>query len=474
MRKNISMYKSSLYNVLIPLKGERTLAYCGASSALAVWNETERRIYDLVAGGGASNAEALTVADNDRHLSTVLENLEKGRFVLEERFDERKLADQIVNMARYDESWSTITIAPTLACNFACDYCYQNDAARLGPMSDKTARETIEFVKKRTEGRRGTHVAWYGGEPLLAADLVLSMSGELADYCASRNLSYSSMIVTNGYFLTRRTAERLLAAKTTWAQVTLDGDRPIHNQRRVLKGGEASFDRILENVAETVQLDGFSVSVRVNIDKRNKDGVEDLLHRLHEAGLSGRKNFSVYFAPVDICSQECLRVVNEVMRLDEYAEIETGLIRKAFNMGLACASLPVRLFSLCAAVKPNGFVVLPNGDVHKCWNTVSYPSMRICGMDAADSIEDSPLYKSWTSDPLFASAECDKCGILPNCTGGCAHKARDGLTTSCISLKHNIREKLVLYAISKESITWDDLAERGCLSGEKICECRSA
>jgi uncharacterized protein len=457
MRKNISMYKPSLYNVLIPLKGERTLAYCGLTSALAVWDETERKIYDLVARGGADNGEALTFAGNDRYLSTVLENLEEGRFVVEELVEERKLVDRLVNMARYDERYETVTIAPTLACNFGCDYCYQNDAARLGPMSDETARKTIGFVKKRAEGRQGMFIAWYGGEPLLAADRVFSMSNELAGHCVSHHLSYSAQIVTNGYFLTRETAERLRAAKITQAQVTLDGDKPVHDQRRILKGGGATFDRILENVAEAVCVDGFSIILRVNIDNRNKDGVEGLLHRLREAGLSGRKNFQVYFAPVDICSQECLRVVDDVMRLDEYAGIEARLNRKAIDMGLACASLPPRLFSLCAAVKPNGFVVLPNGDVHKCWNTASYPSMRICGPDEVDSMEDSSLYRSWTSDPLFASDECDKCGVLPNCTGGCAHKARDGLTTSCISLKHNIRGRLVLYAISKEAITWDDL-----------------
>jgi uncharacterized protein len=455
------MYKPSLYNVLVPLKEKRTLAYCGVTSALAVWDDTERKIYDLVARGGADNDEALTLAGNDRYLSVVLEELEKGHFVLDEHFDERKLADRVVNMARHDMSWATITIAPTLICNFGCDYCYQNDAARLGPMSDETARKTIEFVKKRTEGRRGMHASWYGGEPLLTADLVLFMSGELAEHCAARHVSYSSMIVTNGYFLTRQMAERLFAANITQAQVTLDGNRPIHDQRRILKGGGATFDRILENVAETVQVDGFSIVVRVNIDNRNKDGVEDLLLCLREAGLSGRKNFSVYFAPVDICSQECLRVVDEVMRLDEYAEIEARLIRKAIDMKLACASLPPRLFSLCAAVKPNGFVVLPNGGIHKCWHTVSYPSMKVGDLDDADSIEDSPLYKSWISDPLFAPGECEKCGVLPNCTGGCANKARDGLAAPCISLKYNIRERLALYAISKEAITWDDLTERG-------------
>ena len=461
MRKNISMYKSSLYNTLIPLTEERILAYNGLTSSLAVWDEAEREIYGGVSDGGADNGRALAIAGNDRYLSSVLENLEQGRFVIDENFDERKLVNQIVNLNRYDQSWATLTIAPTLACNFGCDYCYQNDSDRMGRMSDETRRRAVEFVKKRAEGKRGLTVAWYGGEPLLASDLVLSMSKELADYCEAHHTSYNSIIATNGFFLTGETAERLAAAKVVSAQVTLDGDRAGHDQRRILKDGGATFDRILANAVEAVEVRGFSISIRVNIDKRNKNDVEGLLIRLRDAGLSGRENFQVYFAPVDICSQECLRGADEVMKIDEYAAIEAGLIEKAIGMKLACAALPVRLFSLCAAVKPDGFVVLPNGDLHKCWNTVSYPAMRICGLDDAASIENAQLYKEWTSGSLFASAQCDKCGVLPNCTGGCAHKARMGLTGSCISLKHNIKERLALYAISKGAITWDDLPERG-------------
>ena len=457
MRKNISMYKPSLFNTLIPLKGGRTLAYNGVANALAVWDGTERGIYDLVAGGGANNDEALAAAGNDRYLSSVLEDLEKGRFVVDEHFDERKMADRVVNMARYDESRATFTIAPTLACNFACDYCYQNDEARLGTMSEETRREVLAFVKKRSEGRRGISVAWYGGEPLLAMDLVISMSEELAEHCASRNISYSSMVVTNGYLLTRETTERLLAAKIPSAQVTLDGGARSHDKRRILKGGGATFDRIVKNVAESALVEGFSITVRVNVDKRNRDSVDSLLASLREAGLTGRKNFNVYFARVEACSLECLRIIDEVMPLDEYARLETLFTEAAIDAGLACASLPVRLFSLCAAVKPNGFVLLPNGDVHKCWHTSSYPSERVCGLSEADSIEDMPNYKAWTSGSLFPHDDCEKCGILPNCTGGCADKARFGLMASCISLKHNIRDKLVLYAISKEAITRDDL-----------------
>jgi uncharacterized protein len=460
MRRNTELYKPSLYNVIIPLKGGSALAYNGVSGALAVWTEMDRAIYDFIAVG-AKTDEALAAAGTDKHLDLILDDLEKGMFVVGAGLDEHKRVERTVNLVRYDGRAASFTIAPTLACNFGCDYCYQSDSARLGAMTGDARRRVVEFVRKRSLGKRALGVTWYGGEPLLETDLVCSISDELAADCAGRGVSYSSSIVTNGYFLTSETARRLLGAKVTYAQVTMDGDRPTHDSRRVLKGGGPTFDRILKNVAESANVEGFTITIRVNVDRRNMSAVAGLLDSLSGAGLSRRENFRVYFAPVDVCSQECLRVIGEVMSLDEYAKAEANLFEMAMDKGLAVASLPFRLFSLCAAVKPNGFVVLPNGDVHKCWNTVSYPSERLCGIDEAGSIEDTPLYKDWSYGPLFAAPECRDCVILPNCTGGCAYKSKGAeLSTSCVSLKRNIRERLVQYAVSRKAIEMDDVLER--------------
>ncbi|MDR3255106.1 MAG: radical SAM protein [Synergistaceae bacterium] len=461
MRHNISMYRPSRYNFFVPLNSGSALAYNSRSGSFAVWDETDRDVYGLIESG-ADPGRAMAVAGNDRYLHEILENLLKGSYITERDADERRGIEQAARILRYDDSKVTVSIAPTLACNFGCDYCYQSDGARGRAMSGDVQRRVTDFIESRADGKSSLAISWYGGEPLLETDIVCSMSSEFVRFCGERNIGYSSMVVTNGYFLTGDAAKRLLQAGITNAQVTIDGDRSSHDSRRTLRGGGGTYDRILSNVKEAVSDENFSVTVRTNMDMRNKDSIGGMLDDLREEGLCGRKNLSVYFAPVDVCSNECAGTVSAlVLSLEEYADAESRASDRAIGLGLRTASLPVRMFSLCQAVKPDGFVFLPDGDVHKCWNTVSDRSERLGTIYDPDSLDRSPLNELWVSGPLL-SPECGDCGVLANCAGGCAHKSRnDKLSSPCISLKNNIKEQLVQYALSQKIITRSDLLEGG-------------
>jgi uncharacterized protein len=65
-------------------------------------------------------------------------------------------------------------LLPTEDCNFRCTYCYEDFA--IGRMS----RATIEAVKKLIESRvpklRALTIGWFGGEPLIAKDIVMEIS----------------------------------------------------------------------------------------------------------------------------------------------------------------------------------------------------------------------------------------------------------------------------------------------------------
>ena len=451
------MYKHSAYNVFVPLKNSDTLVYNCLSGAMAVWNDTDKRVYDLTGGCEPDMSRAIEAAGGEGCLNKIMDDLCKGKFIIEQSSDEGKYIERAVKLARYDGSGLGLTIAPTMNCNFACDYCYQSEDCRGGSMPTDIQEQILRFIEERAKSVLQLGVAWYGGEPLLESEIIFSLSERIIKLCEKCGVNYSASMVTNGYYLTAEMARRLADAKVSTVQVTIDGNREAHDSRRILKDGRATFDRIIDNLAAVVPDENLRISIRVNIDRRNYNSIDGLLERLHEAGLSGKKNFSVYFAPVDICSSECLRVADNVMTAEEYAEVEAALIKKAVELGLAQASLPFRLFSICSAVKPNGFVILPNGDIHKCWNTVSDRSKRLCGIEDIERVDTAPLYKEWISCGLFTMPECMECIILPNCTGGCSHNARNSLTTPCVSLKHNLKERLILYALDKKAISEENL-----------------
>jgi len=66
--------------------------------------------------------------------------------------------------------------------------------------------------------------------------------------CDARGVTLSLGIITNGLLLTEELVDRLLPYGLGYVKVTLDGDRDKHNEMRPLRGGQGTFDRIVENV----------------------------------------------------------------------------------------------------------------------------------------------------------------------------------------------------------------------------------
>ena len=66
-------------------------------------------------------------------------------------------------------------------------------------------------------------VAWFGGEQLLAADVIESLSKRLMAPAEEKGVDYRASIITNAYLLTQDVIDMLSAVKVTSAQVTIDG-----------------------------------------------------------------------------------------------------------------------------------------------------------------------------------------------------------------------------------------------------------
>ena len=88
-----------------------------------------------------------------------------GNFTCKKDHDERQGLRFRHNCSRYDRSALGLTIAPTLACNMACEYCYE--ATKSGRMSSGVVENIIKMVEKSAPSLASLDVSWYGGEPLL-------------------------------------------------------------------------------------------------------------------------------------------------------------------------------------------------------------------------------------------------------------------------------------------------------------------
>src|SRR5689334_14667366 len=225
------LFAPSRYTILTPLLGRRALAYNALSGAMAVWTAEEQAVYKHIAAGDPVDASDQTVRD-----------LLHGGFAVLSGTDEIALLEKQYQAHRFDPGTMILTVAPTLACNFACDYCFQGQDKPAAGMSMEVQDAVLAMIERAAPGIRRLHIAWYGGEPLLRRDIIEALSDRVIALCDRRGIQYDAMIVTNGYFLDAAAARSLWSRRVKLAQITLDGPASYHDARRHLHSKKGTFD----------------------------------------------------------------------------------------------------------------------------------------------------------------------------------------------------------------------------------------
>ncbi|WP_437834224.1 TIGR04463 family radical SAM/SPASM RiPP maturase [Sorangium sp. So ce1153] len=446
--------RTSRYTILIPLHRYRALAYNGMSGAFAVWEAEELAAYERIRDGDRQDAIS----------PAVVSALEHGGFILRDDIDELSVLKTQYDAHRYRKDVLTLTVAPTLACNFGCDYCFQGQDKPTETMSAEVQDAIVALVQRAAPRMKVMGIAWYGGEPLLRRKVIESLSDRVIEVADRHRVKYEASIVTNGYLLNAEAARSLSARRVRQAQVTLDGGEAHHDARRYLLSRKGTFARIVDNLREVVEAaPGLQIAVRVNIDDRNRDDIRGLLESMAAAGLGGRKNLKVYFAPVEAITEGCHEIEESCLSKSAYGRLEADLYRHGFELGLTQLPYPPRFHGTCAAVRPGGFVVLPNGDLHKCWDTVSWPERRVGTIFNLEALPANEALLRWMRWTPFVNETCKNCKLLPNCAGACAYKfvhadltRGEAAVLPCPSWKYNIKERLLNRALAVGAVTADD------------------
>lgn len=169
------------------------------------------------------------------------------------------------------------TILPTSACNARCVYCFEQGRRQV-TMTPETLNRTVEFIRRtRADGEIG--IRWFGGEPLLAADLIDSLCGRLRE----EGIPFASGITTNGSLLREELADRM---RTRWnlkhAQVSMDGNEADYIARKRYLRETDAYHAALRGIRMLAER-GIRVDVRCNVDEKNLEGIGDFLRDLAEA-----------------------------------------------------------------------------------------------------------------------------------------------------------------------------------------------
>ncbi len=403
----------------------------------------------LIALEGAKAGLALRILEEPERAAaarggkTLIALFRKHGFLVDDAADEIGYLRAQHLRARADSGHLSLTILPTLACNFSCVYCYQ--AKRAESMSPEVEDALIEYVGRGIEGRKSLFITWFGGEPLLRPDLIERLSRRFIGMCERHGASYGAHIVTNGYLMDGAAAKRLAGLRITEAQVTLDGPAAVHDRRRPLADGRGTFRKILSNLKAAAPV--LEIQVRMNVDDDNRSSIPGLLDRLVKEGLQDRLGF--YLGQTYPYTPVCQDVAGSCLRDDEFSLLELETALDMSERGFGSYRSPRSRDRYCMADGASAFAVTPSGGLTKCWNDVASPADEVGHLLKGPTRAMARTAAKWEKRDPFA-LECRSCLALPICMGGCPHNYHRSGKLRCHDWKLHPAENLVLYYAMKK------------------------
>lgn len=423
--------KKSNFNIIVPIEEGILLYNTNSNGILKLNKEYEEKYYKFVENG---------IIEDENFKNTLL----YGKMIIDEKEgDEIKKIFIESQMMRFDGNSIGLTIAPTMACNFRCPYCYEKGREYV-TMSRDTIDRMKEYIGKLSEQYKYIEITWYGGEPLMAFSIIEELMKTVYKHFDRKCVN--SHVITNGYLLTEDIVKKMEELNISGAQITIDGPPEIHNKRRKLPTEEDTFFVILENIKKALQVyNNLDISIRVNTDKSNIDGIDEIIEYLKKMDLLDK--LSLYLAPVSNINDTCTE--SQCFNTTEFAIEEINFLRRNKEKGYSLLGLPMRRTGMCGAVSPHSYVIDAKGDLYKCWDDISNLEEKV-GSIYEDSLSLNANMVKWLSHTVENDEECRNCSYLPLCMGGCPNYWIRNKKKNCVSIKENANQFVrLVYDVKK-------------------------
>lgn len=262
----------------------------------------------------------------------------------------------------FNPSHLNLILFATEQCNFRCTYCYED--FEIGRMSSEVVGGVKALLAARVPSLTSLVVSWFGGEPLLAPDVIRTVSHHIKSL-SHPALDYRANVTTNGYLLSRERFEELLECGVRLFQISLDGYADVHDRTRRRADGCATFERIWNNLRgiRDTRHQGFVVLVRIHFFPDNRTELTDLAEKLN-GEFAGDRRFQFYFKDIgklggpndaQFATYDHDQCASAKMELDR-------LIRDTDQVYTLGAGQPY----VCYAAQANSIAIRADGTLAKC------------------------------------------------------------------------------------------------------------
>ena len=305
-------------------------------------------------------------------------------------------------------------------CNLRCKYCFAatGDFKTGRKLMDfEVAKAAIDFVISESGKRRNIEVDFFGGEPLMAFDVVKQTVEYAREQEKAHGKNFRFTITTNGLDLDDQTIEYINQNMDNLV-LSLDGREKINDDMRKTPQGESSYSAIVPRflrVKETRDKDYF---LRGTFTAKNLDFVEDVKHI---AGL-GFRNISIEPVVTSMKSLELTpdmleKIYAEYEKLAEYLleNPQTGFFH--FNIDLSGGPCIAKRLKGCGA----GYeyiAVTPEGDIYPCHQFVGTEEFKLGNLH--QNTFDRQMSEKFSKISVNTKPECKACWAKYYCSGGCS------------------------------------------------------
>jgi uncharacterized protein len=349
-----------------------------------------------------------------------------------------------------DDEEVQLFFVPNYSCNFACTYCYQDEYSNPGKeLSVEIIDAFFNYVAGKFAGRK-KYLTVFGGEPLLNSP----KQKEHITYMLSKakEINLDVCFVTNGYFL-EEYIDILKNSRIREIQVTLDGIGKMHDSRRFLKGGGATFEKIAKGIDACLK-NKIPVNLRVVIDKENINGLPELAQFAIDKNWTETSLFKTQLGrnyELHHCQATSEKLFTRVSLYEtlHYLVKQHPHILKfhkpAYSISKFLAengNLPDPLFDSCPACKSE-WAFDYTGHIFSCTATVGKEGETLGTFYPEVALKED-LVNAWESRDVTNIADCSGCNLQLACGGGCGSVAKNRTGNICSSDCRPVKELLEL------------------------------
>ncbi len=442
-------YKWSYYNI-IEIINKDVIIYNTKTSAIIKINKD---IYNYI---NSFFNESTNNLENDNNFKLLVQQ----GIIIDDSLNEKEFVKNKYLTNFYDKQKLNITILPIESCNLTCPYCFIYNYSKT-IISDTLSDDIFKFIKNKVDARDKSKkfllkINWYGGEPLLKKSFILSFMEKINEYISYENknnteknsIKVVGTIITNGVFLNSKLFVDLCKVNIRSFQITFDGGKEFHDKTRCDINGNGSFDIIINNLKEIVNVnEKFLVSLRINFMKNSLNSVKPLIDTLKSI-IKQDERFTIYCRPVynfKTARDDINKVKNDILDIDEglRKEFEFANYIQDKNFNKLHQALPIARNCWCVEDNDYSYIVGANGVVYKCDTLIGDKKFSI-GKFVDGNYIPNETNKKWTLNifQLNEFSKCYDCNLLPICFGGCKRNVFEH-GKSCFITENQIRESLI-------------------------------